>query len=117
MGTSVHNVEAYYHGNNGERGLLFSYHLPFDQKTTQELRRFVKRDDVVGFIQWLRRNHPLAYSMCEKGGCPEGTFHTLKESRILDIQTKRIPRIQVGPEFPADWKKKSLALLKKLQVK
>jgi hypothetical protein len=110
MGQDYHNVTSYYHGNNGERGLEFKVHIPFDDQTIRELKDLVAKDDPVEFGRWLKANHPKVFNLIgnSTSPCTFGTWMTLKESGVLDIQATRNSGVRsVGPKFPQEWHDKA----------
>lgn len=116
MGAKVCNVMAYYHGNDGERGLEFSIHLPFDDALIVTLKQFVDTDDIEGFARWLKAEYPLIFSAVQTktSPCLVGTFYTLKESGLLSIQPVRKPKAEYGPTFPDKWVQAAVELRDRL---
>jgi hypothetical protein len=110
MGVNIHNVTSYYHGNTGERGLEFKIHIPFADKDIAELKAIVAKDDPYEFARWLKKNHPKVFNMIGNSStpCTFGSWMTLKESGVLDIQQKRNAGIFAnGPLFPQEWHDKA----------
>ena len=110
MGINITTVTAYYHGNDGERGVELSYRLPFDNKTIEVLRDFVERDDALGFGRWLREHDQIAYTILLAGTCLNCTLQTIRESGILNIQRERKPEIKKGPFWPSETYEKALVV-------